>query len=216
MFSRLAVFTVALCSMLLVGMGPAHAAPAVLGGGSGIIIDGEFECTLTTIGHDNAGRLVGITAGHCGNGGSQVVSESNQSAGTVGTFDYTNSDLDYAVITFNPSAVVPVNRIGNTTITGIGGPPQFGNIVCKQGRTTGSTCGLDYGDVFGAGTETYSQMCVIEGDSGSPVVNGTTLVAMVNAYLLVACLGPEVGTNIASIIGDINARGGVGAGFRPI
>ncbi len=60
------------------------------------------------------------------------------------------------------------------------------------------------------------QLCVIEGDSGSPVVVGTTLVAMVNAYLGVACLGPELGTNMTAIIDNINATGGVGAGFRPI
>ena len=53
----------------LLGAGAAHAqaGPAVLGGGSGIIIDNQFECTLTTIGNDGAGRLVGLTAGHCGN-----------------------------------------------------------------------------------------------------------------------------------------------------
>ncbi len=40
--------------------------------------------------------------------------------------------------------------------------------------------------------------------------------AMVNAYLGVACLGPELGTNMTAIIDNINATGGVGAGFRPI
>ena len=48
----------------------AVAAPTPMGGGSGIIIDNQLVCTLTTIGHDNGGRLVGITAGHCGGPGS--------------------------------------------------------------------------------------------------------------------------------------------------
>ncbi|MGY2063763.1 serine protease, partial [Nocardia gipuzkoensis] len=63
---------------------------------------------------------------------------------------------------------------------------------------------------------TWSQMCVVEGDSGAPVVVGTTLVGMVNAYLAVACFGPEVGTNMDIITADMNARGDVGAGYRPI
>ncbi|MER5837326.1 hypothetical protein ABT116_42840, partial [Streptomyces sp. NPDC002130] len=55
----------------------AVAAPTPMGGGSGIIIDNQLVCTLTTIGHDNGGRLVGITAGHCGGPGSFVIPESN-------------------------------------------------------------------------------------------------------------------------------------------
>jgi hypothetical protein len=30
------------------------------------------------------------------------------------------------------------------------------------------------------------------------------------------CLGPEVGTDINAILTDIDARGDIGAGFRPI
>ena len=134
----------------------------------------------------------------------------------VGHFTASNPDLDYAVIQFDPSKVTPVNRVGNLSITGVGNPAQFGNIVCKEGRTTGNTCGLTWGDVFGTHSETWTQMCVVEGDSGSPVVIGSTLVGMVNAYLLAACIGPEVGTNINSIFDSINRAGGVGAGFRPI
>ncbi|MDX5452657.1 MAG: serine protease, partial [Rhodococcus sp. (in: high G+C Gram-positive bacteria)] len=31
-----------------------------------------------------------------------------------------------------------------------------------------------------------------------------------------ACLGPEVGTSMTAVVGDADARGGAGAGFRPI
>jgi hypothetical protein len=34
-----------------------------LGGGAGIVVDGN-PGTLATIGHDNAGELVGVTSGH--------------------------------------------------------------------------------------------------------------------------------------------------------
>ncbi|CDZ89627.1 serine protease [Rhodococcus ruber] len=213
---RLGILVLAVGASLLAGTGVAAAAdPAVLGGGSGIVMDGRNYCTLTTIGPDSGGRLVGFTAGHCGNAGSTVASEADPDAGVVGTITYTDADLDYAVIVFEPAKVVPVNRVGNTTITGIGGPAQFPDIVCKQGRTTGQTCGVAYGDVFGSG-QTWTQTCVDLGDSGGPVVVGTTLVGMVNGYLTVACLGPEVGTSMTAVVGDADARGGAGAGFRPI
>ncbi|GGN88021.1 S1 family peptidase [Nocardia rhizosphaerihabitans] len=214
-----AAFAVALGAALLgtgAGASQAQPGPPVLGGGSGIVIDNMFECTLTTVGHDGAGRLVGLTAGHCGDAGASVAAEADRGFGEIGRFAYSNNQLDYAVIEFTPGRIIPVNRIGNVTITGVGGPAQFPTIVCKEGRTTGNTCGITWGDVFQTNTETWTQMCVVEGDSGAPVVVGSTLVGMVNAYLAVACFGPEVGTNMSSIMNDINARGGVGSGFHPI
>ncbi len=221
MFNKLArvaqaAFAVAVGTALLgTGAGVAHADPGpVIGGGSGIIIDNQFECTVTTIGHDAAGRLVGLTAGHCGEAGSKVWAEQDRGAGEIGTFAYSNHELDYAVIEFN-SKVVPVNRIGNVTIGAVGAPAQFPMIACKEGRTTGNTCGITWGDIFQT-DETWTQMCVVEGDSGAPVVIGNTLVAMVNAYLAVACFGPEVGTNMSAIMADMNNRGRTGAGYAPI
>ena len=218
MFKRIAIVAATLAAVApMFGAGTALAAPAVpLGGGSGIVIDDRVECTLTTIGRDGGGNLVGLTAGHCGDPGAVVKSETAIGAGPVGKFVKSNHELDYAVIQFDGGKVNPINRVGNTTITGIGDPARFPNIVCKEGRTTGNTCGLAYGDIFGTNAETWSQMCVIEGDSGAPVVIGNTLVGMVNAYLLAACIGPEVGTNLNTILGDINRLGGLGAGFRPI
>jgi hypothetical protein len=219
MFRKLAtVVGAVLLGLAVFGAAPAAAqgGPVVIGGGSGIIVDKQFECTVTTIGHDGAGRLVGLTAGHCGDAGASVLSEANPFLGEIGTFTYSNPDLDYAVIQFDPARVVPVNRIGNVTITGLGDPAAFPHIVCKEGRTTGNTCGITWGDVFQTGVETWTQMCVVEGDSGAPVVLGTTLVGMVNAYLGYACFGPEVGTNMNTILGDLNGRGIVGSGFRPI
>lgn len=187
---------------------------AELGGGSGIIVD-DLVCTITTIGYDNAGRLVGLTAAHCGDQGSPVVPEYLRDAGVVGHFAVVNKALDYAVIHFDSAKVRPINRVGNVTITHVGPPAFFPQIGCKEGRTTGNTCGVVWGDVLQT-QETWTQACVIEGDSGAPMVVGTTLVAMVNAYFMFACIGPELGTNIDVIFHDINIRNGVGAGFRPI
>ena len=217
MLTRFAAVVAAAVGLLgTVAVGVATAAPpAVMGGGTGIIVNDTLLCSLTTIGHDNAGRLVGLTAGHCGDVGASVVAEASQDSGVVGRVVVSNPALDYAVIQFDPGEVVPVNRVGSVTITGIGAPAGFPQMACKEGRTTGNTCGIVYGDLLGTG-ETWTQTCVVEGDSGAPVVVGTTLVAMVNAYLVASCVGPEVGTNISAIVADMNATGGYGAGYRPI
>ncbi|MFQ6326802.1 S1 family peptidase [Nocardia sp. CWNU-33] len=209
---------VSVAALVGTGSGVAIAAPVApaVGGGSGIIIDSRFQCTVTTVGYDDAGRLVGLTAGHCGEPGSQVIAEANPNYGVVGRFVHSDHDLDYGIIQFDPGRITPVDRVGSVTITDIGAPAQFPMVVCKKGRTTGNTCGVAWGDVFGTNSETWTQMCVLEGDSGAPVLVGSTLVGMVNAYLAVGCFGPEVGTTMSVIMNDINRRGDVGAGFLPI
>lgn len=54
-------------------MAPSAAAggAVVLGGGAGIAF-AKTPCTLTTIGHDKSGELVGFTAGRCGGLGAPV------------------------------------------------------------------------------------------------------------------------------------------------
>jgi hypothetical protein len=81
---------------------PAAAADGtvVLGGGAGIVVNGT-NCTLTTIGHDGGGALVGFTAGSCGGTGAPVVAEASQASGTVGTVAFSaggKDTMDYAVI----------------------------------------------------------------------------------------------------------------------
>ncbi|NLE81308.1 MAG: serine protease [Rhodococcus sp.] len=216
-FAAVFAATAAMVSSFAVGTGVATAAPApaLLGGGSGIILDDELLCTITTIGHDNSGSLVGITAGHCGEAGATVVPEYQPQSGVVGTIVKSNANFDYAVIKFDPAKVIPTNTVGGVTITHVGAPAFFPQIACKEGRTTGNTCGVVYGDLLQS-QETWTQACVVEGDSGAPLVIGTTLVAMVNAYLGFSCIGPEIGTNMASVMHDMNVSGGPGAGFRPI
>ncbi|MFC9897439.1 S1 family peptidase [Nocardia sp. NPDC127579] len=211
----------AVCAAVAISAATGGAAQAdtdapMVGGGSGIIIDNRAQCTLTTVGHDHAGRLLGLTAGHCGALGAQVVAEANPGFGVVGRFVHSDPVLDYALIEFPPDRIRPVARIGDTTITGLGGPAQFPAVVCKKGRTTGTSCGVVWGNLRAAHHETWTQLCVLEGDSGAPVMAGSTLVGMVNAYLAIGCFGPEVGTNMAAISADLDARGDLGAGFRPI
>ncbi|MFW0792672.1 serine protease [Gordonia sp. CPCC 205515] len=221
MMRKLTALLAVLAATVLAGWGAstAQAAPAkaYLGGGSGILVlkggNSAAACTLTTIGNSKTGKLIGITAGHCGKPGQKVYSESQQNRGQVGTITYSASDLDIAVIEFNRARVVPLRTVSGLTIKSIDPRPiAFPTIACKQGRTTGSTCGIAW---FSDGDVHFSQMCVIEGDSGSPVVVGDRLVGMVNAYYFLGCLGPETGTNIAPILKRVGSLPQYG-GFTPI
>lgn len=211
-----AAAVVAATAVLMTGIATtASAAPekAHMGGGSGIILNGDTACSLTAIGHDDANRLVGITAAHCGEVGSPVAAEYLGGTEQIGAVAMTDLDRDVAVIAFDANKVQPVNRVGNVTITEVGPPASFPDIGCKEGRTTGNTCGITWGTdpVY---QETWNQICVNGGDSGAPVVVGTRLVGMINAYLFFPCLGPAKGTTMDATLATINAHGGVGKGFR--
>lgn len=207
----LAVITATAASLsLALGAGTATAAPSVaIGGGSGILLPldqtDDLACTVTTIGHDGGGRLIGLTAGHCGDRGRAVFAEYKPGAGQIGTVRYVNNNLDYAVIDFDASKVIPLRTVNGVTIAGINtNQPGFPSIACKTGRSTGNTCGITW---FSDGVSHYTQMCVDHGDSGSPVVVGNQLVGMVNAFYFVGCYGPETGTNIGPMLNDMGAHG---------
>lgn len=213
-----AALAVAAATVALTAVGTtASAAPAKahIGGGSGIILNGNTACTLTAIGHDNANRLVGLTASHCGAPGSPVAAEHGGNNDRIGTVARTDYNVDVAVIEFYPDRVHPVNRVGNVTITEVGPPANFPDIACKEGRTTGNTCGITWwtDPVF---NETWNQICVDGGDSGAPVVIGSRLVGMINAYMVIPCFGPAVGTTMDAALASINSVNGVGTGFRVI
>lgn len=207
--------------LLGVGLGTAQAAPKVnLGGGSSILVlkggNAASACTITAVGRPTSGqhrgRLIGLTAGHCGRPGQPIISERQQSRGVLGTVAAVDDRLDIAVIHLDAEKVRPVRTVGNVTIRSIDTRPiSFPTIICKQGRTTGNTCGITW---FSDGTSHFAQMCVIEGDSGSPVVVGNRLVGMVNAYYFAACAGPETGTNMGAIMKRLNQWGY--GGFRVV
>ncbi|MGC4932885.1 serine protease [Gordonia sp. DT30] len=212
MKKKLTILLAVLAATVLAGWGApgtAMAAPAkiFLGGGSGILIlkggNSAAACTLTTIGHAKTGELIGITAGHCGEPGQKVLSETFQDRGQAGVITYSNPKDDVAIIQFDQSRVVPLRTVRSVTIRHIDPRPiGFPTVACKEGRTTGSTCGVAW---FSDGDVHFSQLCVIEGDSGSPVVVGDRLVGMVNAYYFVGCIGPETGTNIGPVMNYVNS-----------
>jgi len=214
----------------------ASAAPPVgLGGGAGIVIADNAVCTLTTIGHDRAGRLVGLTAGHCGGRGSAVKAEKSMGSGVLGVITESNFRWDYAVIEFDKSKVTPQRSYRGLTISGPGPRPVFGQSACKAGRTTGTTCGIVWGNDPQVPTFTLSQVCSNHGDSGAPIVVGNKVVGLLNGGRVIRNIGgtgleidvpctnpnfpihnPAISTPMTIILDDLNGRNIVGSGFRAI
>lgn len=220
----LSLLTAVLAGLLSVA--PAHAAaPVVLGGGSGIVVNGEAFCTLTAIGHDNRGALIGFTSAHCGGPGATVAAEGANDAGVLGTMVAGNEALDYAVIQFDPQKVTPTNNVKGFQIDGIGPDPKFGDIACKLGRTTGQSCGVTWGPGQDPGT-IVNQVCGQPGDSGAPVTVNNHLVGMIHGAFtqdLPTCVvqyiplhTPAVTMSINAQLADIVAKNRPGSGFVPI
>ncbi|MGQ9347561.1 S1 family peptidase [Mycolicibacterium gilvum] len=208
------------------GAGVASAQTAVpLGGGSGLIVNGETLCTLTAIGTDNRGDLVGFTSAHCGGPGAVVASEAAPNAGVVGEMVAGNDILDYAVIKFDPAKVTPVNEVNGFRIDGLGPDPAFGEVACKLGRSTGYSCGVTWGPGQEPGT-ILNQVCGGPGDSGGPVTVNNQLVGMLHGAFsedLPTCVvkfiplhTPAVTMSINTQLADITAKGRPGSGFVPV
>ena len=95
--------------------------------------------------------------------------------------------------------------------------------LCKQGVASGWTCGPSWqtGSVYNT-----SQVCAMQGDSGSPLLIGDRFVGLISGGTLPvpewSCRTPLQGSAhsptsgpIADVIlADLNASGGVGAGFH--
>jgi hypothetical protein len=196
-----------------------------MGGGAGIVINGDTMCTLTTIGADSAGELIGFTSAHCGGPGAPVAAEALEARGVLGTMVAGNDSLDYAVIKFDPAKVAPVANYNGFVINGIGPDPGFGQIACKQGRTTGNSCGVTWGPGQDPGT-IVMQVCGNPGDSGAPVTVNNLLVGMIHGAFsdnLPTCVikyiplhTPAVVMSFNAILADINAKHRPGAGFVPV
>lgn len=199
--------------------------PVALGGGSGLVVDGEAHCTLTTIGTDNRGSLIGFTSAHCGGPGAVVAAEAARNAGIVGKMVAGNDNLDYAVIEFDRAKVTPVNTVDGFRIDGLGPDPSFGDVACKLGRTTGYSCGVTWGPGEEPGT-ILNQVCGQPGDSGAPVTVNNMLVGMIHGAFseaLPTCVikfiplhTPAVTMSFNTQLADITAKGRPGSGFVPV
>ena len=196
------------------------AAPNVLAGPSMPIYVGNNICTLAVVGYDKAGNKVCITAGHCGKPGAPVTSMDSERAGQIGTV-VRNGYPDYAVIKFN-NKVRLTRSYNNVHLNALGGPtPGSLQQMCKTGVATGTSCGPMLAI---SGPFLVSHLCGSVGDSGAPIYVGNRLIGIINGGVanLPSCATPLQGPFHAPTAGaawnviaaDLNAAGGVGAGFR--
>jgi hypothetical protein len=219
-----AALCAALCTAPAVHAAPSADQKVTIGGGAGIVIDGDTYCTLTAIGKDRTGALIGFTSAHCGGPGAQVASEADRDGGVIGSMVAGNDSLDYAVIRFDPDKVAPVSNWRGFAIDGLGPDPKFGEVACKLGRSTGYSCGVTWGPGEEPGT-IVNQVCGQPGDSGAPVTVNNRLVGMIHGAFtegLPTCVikyiplhTPAVTMSINAILADLAAKNRPGAGFVP-
>jgi hypothetical protein len=198
-----------------------------LGGGASITVNGT-PCTLTTIGHDSAGNLIGFTSAHCGAPAASVAAEG--AGGAVGSVVAADEGLDYAVIKFDPAKVTPIHDFDGFAINSVG--PELPQVelqtACQQSRATGHACAQIY-----ASSQTLYE-CGNPDDEGAPLTVNDLLVGVIRGgftpdgspcpqihgfvalhrYFPPRDRPPIV--SIDAILVNVNAKGGPGAGFSPI
>lgn len=196
---------------------------SLYGPGTPLFVGDSGICTLAVAGTDAQGHKVGITAGHCGAEGDYVASADSWQVGNSGTIVASNAHHDYSVIEFGSNAEV-TRSYNNVTVDEIGAGPRFGDQVCKNGVATGHTCGVHYGAAEGI---QFNQVCASLGDSGGPLLVGNRLVGIISGGanptgLDLSCRSPLQGflhvptmaSDANTIFADLDAHGGVGAGFQ--
>jgi hypothetical protein len=193
----------------------------VLGGGAGIVVEGSY-CTLGTIGHDKTGELVGFTAGHCGGPGAPVVAEGADNHGPVGTVAAVGDGLDYGVIKFDSAKVTPTANVAGFAIKGIGADPDWHAQACTNGAANGIQCG-GIASIPGPGPRSAMNHAVFQpGNDGGPITSGDLLIGLVqngqtvNADPTIPRVDFTHYTKFSAIMGDVNTKGGPGAGFSPV
>ena len=197
-------------------MGRKH---SLYGPGTPLYVGKDMMCTLTVAGHDRAGNKVGLTAGHCGDVGEAVSSADSWQMGPTGTVVDKNEYLDYSVIQFSDRAEV-TSEYNGVKAYGLGGGINPGQVTCKRGVASGTTCGM----VFVQGQEVQiNQVCAMVGDSGAPLFkDGRVIGAVTGGIGDVPCRtpwqgamhSPTVASNMDAVTADLDRRGGIGSGFR--
>lgn len=196
------------------------ARPSVLVGPSTPLIVGAAVCTATAAGVDDAGNTVAVTAGHCGSAGDEVRSADDPDGVVIGTYQRSGG-VDNGVILLNGHAQV-TRSYNDAALSGLGGGmPVSGSVVCKTGISTGTTCGPT---VMASGAGFTMHVCSSHGDSGAPVYQGGRLVGLLSGGFagLPSCQTPAQGplhspvqvSSWDAVAAEMDAAGGVGAGFR--
>ncbi|WP_343571934.1 serine protease [Mycobacterium sp.] len=211
--------------LLAVVCAPAASAALPLGGGAGIVVGGTY-CTLTTIGHDKTGGLVGFTAASCGGPDSPVVAEGSESLGPVGTVVAIPNDpgLRYAVIKFDSAKITPIPNFAGFVINGIDTRPfEWHQPLCRLGAATGDSCGRIGSLPFGGRRISMGGGAYQPGDNGGPATSDGLLLGLITGGQFVPPdlqgSPPHQFTEMmlfSAVLDDVNSAGGPGAGFIPI
>ena len=182
--TRLAATALLAGATVLVAPAAAQAAVPVAGG-TPVLVGGTAGCTLTTAGDDAGGTPGAFTAAHCSDRiNAPVILRDDEAAGVIGTVVTRNEILDYSVIRLDPRVAVPVRQPG---VTGRGPAPEFGDVVCKDGASTGHTCGITWQR---DGVKFWAHACAGHGDSGGPVTRDGRLVGLLSGGQMAPAAGP--------------------------
>lgn len=210
----------------------------VLRPGDGITFSAEPVpgwCSVAAVGRDDAHRLVAITAGHCRqDGSSQIWKVGEQHRGPVGVETDvastgsvdpigfpTDEAPDYAVLLLDETKVrgsntsEPNDRGQRVVLDSIGsldrGDRPIG-MQCAAGRTNGVAC--TSGDVLVDANLMSSSLLMKPGDSGGPLVRADTgeWIGLSVGYRPTS-RGLAAYQRADRILEEIDAQGGVGAGF---
>lgn len=187
----------------------------ILGGGAAIVVDGNNHCTLTAIGRDRAGDVVGFTGSQCGGLGAPVAVSGKD--GAVGTVVAVHGDLRYEVIKFDEPELIPVSDYAGVVLNGIGPDPGFDSLVCKYGPATPGICERVIND---SGSRMTMRGQFDAGDVGAPVTTldrGLVGLACGGAVTMSGKYRPSNGltyfVRFSAILADVNSGDGPGSGF---
>lgn len=155
--------------------------PTVLTGGEAILV-GTGRCSAGFLARNPVtGAIFVLTAGHCTALGGVWTEGDGLRIGPVAAINYPDNDFGAVYVespASDPQGVVQVQPPTGSFIEDItvSGDAVVGQVICKSGSTTGTTCGpvqqLDFSYDGGAGVIaglTLTGMCTRPGDSGGAV-----------------------------------------------
>ncbi len=147
------------------------------------IVVGKAACTLGFVLAGSDGMAEGLTAAHCGEVGRPVTTVDGTPIGTIVAHGPEGADIARVDIATSLTVYAQVGTIGSVhDIIDIATLNTQRPLLCKQGITTGLSCG----PLIGKATEGYMTFAAAteHGDSGSPVYALTRSGELVAAGIL--------------------------------
>lgn len=136
-------------------------------------------CTMGWVGYGPGGDKVGVSAAHCVAGKPDGAPVYRWLPGTgggrelIGHIGFRDNNVDWVVIRFVSNAIVTANGPA-LRIDSIGVDNPAGN-SCKDGQSTGVTCGQIVGQ---NATRIFTTGYAFNGDSGGPLAQGNSIIGL--------------------------------------